>query len=98
MGRGGRGQCSGGDAATGGVATGLGRILNFLVLPRQMERVCWEIGPWRASGGLLLLTGARRKQWGNGEGREIQRWLREGGRLVPESDFGGTGAAGDFRD
>ena len=34
---------SSGDAATGGVATGLGRILNFLVLPRQMECVCWEI-------------------------------------------------------
>ena len=35
---------------------------------------------------------------GVGEGREIQRWLREGGRLVPGSDVGGTGAAGGFRD
>ena len=91
-------QCSGGESATGGVATGLGRILKFLGLPRQMERVCGEIGPWRSSGGLLLLPGARREQWIGGGGREIQRWLRKGGRLMQESDIGGTCAAGDFRD
>ena len=31
----------------------------------------------RAESILLLLTEARRKQWGISEGREIQRWLRE---------------------
>ena len=95
---GGGGQCSGGDAATGGVATGLGWNLNFQELPRQMECVCRETGPRRSSGGLLLLTGARRKQCGSGECRDIQRWFQGGGRLMPESDVGGTGAAGDFRD
>ena len=63
-----------------------------------MECDCGEMGSGRSSGGLLLPTGARRKQCGSGGYRAIQGWLQGEGRLKPESDVGGTSAAGDFRD